>query len=223
MPGFPSEGGSMTRMVLGSASPGRLKLLRQAGIDPMVVVSGVDEDAVIAGRGPGADPGDVVCAVARAKADQVGAILDARVTADCVVIGCDSMLYIDGRLVGKPRSADAARRQWQSMGGRSGQLYTGHCLLRLLEGEVSQHAYESATTTVHFAAPTAADLDAYLDNGEPLAVAGGFTLNGLGGWFVDGIEGDPSNVIGLSLPLTRTLLQHVGLSIAALWAANPIT
>jgi nucleoside triphosphate pyrophosphatase len=223
MPGFPSKGGSVTRIVLASASPGRLKVLRQAGIDPMVVVSGVDEDAVIAGLRPDAAPGDVVCAVARAKADQVEASLDARVAADCVVIGCDSMLYIDGQLVGKPRAADAARRQWRSMGGQSGQLYTGHCLLRRLEGEASQHASQSATTTVHFAVPTVADLEAYLANGEPLAVAGGFTLNGRGGWFVDGIEGDPSNVIGLSLPLTRRLLEHVGLSIAALWAANPVT
>lgn len=213
----------MTRMVLGSASPGRLKLLRQAGIDPMVVVSGVDEEAVVASGRSGASPDDVVCALARAKAEQVGAILDATVASDCVVIGCDSMLYIDGRLVGKPGSADAARSQWRMMGGRSGQLYTGHCLLRLLEGEVSQFASESATATVHFAIPTVADLDAYVANGEPLAVAGGFTLDGLGGWFVDRVEGAPSNVIGLSLPLTRTLLQHLGLSIAALWAANPIT
>ena len=213
----------MTRLVLGSASPGRLKVLRQAGIDPVVVVSGVDEDAVIAGLRPDASPGDVVCAVARAKAEHVGAILDNTVAADCVVIGCDSMLYIDGELVGKPRSADAARSQWRSMGGRSSQLCTGHCLLRLLDGQTSQHASKSATTTVHFAAPAVADLEAYLAYGEPLTVAGGFTLNGLGGWFVDGVEGDPSNVIGLSLPLTRTLLQHVGLSIAALWAANPIT
>src|SRR4051794_25982320 len=98
----------MTRMVLGSASPGRLKVLRQAGIDPMIVVSGVDEDVITAGQRPDASPGDVVSALARAKAEQVGAILDARVAADCVVIGCDSMLFIDGQLVGKPRSADAA-------------------------------------------------------------------------------------------------------------------
>jgi septum formation protein len=127
------------------------------------------------------------------------------------------MLYIDGRLVGKPASADGARSQWQSMRGRSGQLYTGHCLLRLLDGNVTQRASESAFTTVHFAEPTAADLDAYINSGEPLAVAGGFTLDGLGGWFVDRIEGDPSNVIGLSLPLTRSLLQRVGLSVTELW------
>ena len=213
----------MTRVVLGSASPGRLKVLRQAGIDPLVVVSGVDEDAVIAALGPNTSPGDVVRTLSEAKADQVAAILDDAVAADCVVIGCDSMLYIDGRLVGKPASPDAARSQWQSMSGRSGQLYTGHCLLRLHDGTVGQRASESCFTTVHFAKPAAADLDAYIGSGEPLAVAGGFTLDGLGGWFVDRIEGDPSNVIGLSLPLTRSLLQRVGLSVAELWAINSVS
>jgi len=207
----------MTRLVLGSASPGRLTVLRQAGIDPLVVVSGVDEEAVIATLGSDTSPGDVVRALAQAKADQVAARLDAAVATDCVVIGCDSMLYIGGRLVGKPASADAARSQWRSMRGRSGQLYTGHSLLRLLDGNVSQGASESTFTTVHFATPAAAELDAYIGSGEPLAVAGGFTLDGLGGWFVDRIEGDPSNVIGLSLPLTRALLQRVGLSVAELW------
>ena len=207
----------MTRVVLGSASPGRLRVLRQAGIDPLVVISGVDEDAVTAALGPNCSPGDVVRILAQAKADQVAASLDRTVTADCVVIGCDSMLHIDGRLVGKPASADEARSQWQSMGGRSGQLHTGHCLLRLVDGNASQRASESSATTVHFATPTEADLDAYIASGEPVAVAGGFTLDGLGGWFVDRIEGDPSNVIGLSLPLTRSLLQRVGLSVTQLW------
>jgi septum formation protein len=208
----------MTRVVLGSASPGRLKVLRQAGIDPLVVVSGVDEDAVTAALGSNTSPGDVVRILAQAKADQVAAMLDENIAADCVVIGCDSMLYIDGRLVGKPASADEARSQWQSMGGRSGQLYTGHCLLRLVDGTARHRASESSATTVHFAKPAAADLEAYIGSGEPLAVAGGFTLDGLGGWFVDRIEGDPSNVIGLSLPLTARLLQRVGLSVAELWA-----
>jgi septum formation protein len=213
----------MTRLVLGSASPGRLKVLRQAGIDPLVVISGVNEDAVIAALGSDTSPGDVVRSLAEAKAEQVASILDATVAADCVVIGCDSMLAIDGRLVGKPASADAARSQWRSMSGRSGQLYTGHCLLRLLGGKTSQRVAESSVTTVHFATPTTADLEAYLGSGEPFSVAGGFTLDGLGGWFVDRIEGNPSNVIGLSLPLTRALLQRVGLSIAELWAANRVT
>lgn len=206
--------------MLGSASAGRLKVLRQAGIDPLVVVSGVDEDAVIAGLGPDAVPGDVVCELARAKAEQVAAELDSSLAADCVVVGCDSMLYIDGELCGKPRSADAARSQWHLMGSRSARLHTGHCVLRLRDAAITHREIQSACTTVHFAKPTDAELQAYVANGEPLDVAGGFTLDGLGGWFVDRIEGDPSNVIGVSLPLLRSLLGRAGLSVAELWAAN---
>jgi septum formation protein len=201
----------MTRLVLGSASEGRRRVLRQAGVEPSVVVSGVDEDAIVAALGPDAAPGDVVRSLAEAKAEHVVTLLDVAVAADCVVIGCDSMLYLDGRLVGKPASIDAARREWQSMAGRSGQLHTGHCLVRLADGKVTHRAAESFVTTVHFTTPTPAELDAYLSSGESL-----------GGWFVDRIEGDPSNVIGLSLPHTRALLQRVGVSIAELWAANPV-
>ena len=211
----------MTRLVLGSASAGRLRVLLQAGIEPLVAVSGVDEGAVVAALGSDTSPADVVRSLAQAKADQVATVLDPAVAADCVVIGCDSMLYIDGRLAGKPASTDAARREWQAMAGGSGQLHTGHCVVRLRDGDVSQRAAESFVTTVYFGTPTAADLDAYLDSGEPLAVAGAFTLDGLGGWFIDGIEGDPSNVIGLSLPQTRVLLERVGVSVAELWMANP--
>jgi septum formation protein len=210
----------LTRLVLGSASPGRLKVLRQAGVDPLVVVSGVDEDHLSTTLGPDASPGDVVCALAQAKAERVAGVLDSAIAADCVVIGCDSMLYIDGRLCGKPESPEAVVSQWRLMGGRSGQLYTGHCLLRLSDGAVTHREVESSCTTVHFAAPTETDLSAYVGTGEPLHVAGGFTLDGLGGWFVDGIDGDPSNVIGVSLPLLRSLVARVGLSVASLWAAN---
>jgi septum formation protein len=207
----------VTRLVLGSASPGRLKVLRQAGIEPLVRVSGVDEDAVIAELGPNASPAQVVCALAQAKAERVAADLEAAVAADCVVVGCDSMLHIDGRLCGKPATADEARRQWQAIGGRSGQLHTGHAVLRLLDGKPSQQESETATTAVRFGVPTVEELTAYVDSGEPLHVAGGFTIDGLGAWFVDGVDGDPSNVIGLSLPLLRRLLGRVGLSVAALW------
>ncbi|BCO37356.1 septum formation inhibitor Maf [Mycobacterium heckeshornense] len=212
----------MTRLVLGSASPGRLKVLRQAGVEPLIRVSGVDEDALTAELGPNASPAQVVCALARAKAERVANGLHSALAADCVVIGCDSMLHIDGRLCGKPGSADEARRQWQAIGGRSGRLYTGHAVLRLVDGETDGRADEAATTTVHFGMPTPEDVAAYVDSGEPLQVAGGFTIDGLGGWFVDGVDGDPSNVIGLSLPLTRVLLQRVGVSVAALWEANPL-
>jgi len=215
----------MTRLVLGSASTGRLKALRQAGIDPLVVVSGVDEDVVSAGAGADAGPDAVVSVLAQAKAAQVTATLsapDSLVAADCVVIGCDSMLYLDGRLCGKPETIDEAREQWRVMAGRAGQLYTGHCVIRLLDNRIVNREVQTATTTVRFGTPSATDLEAYLADGEPLHVAGGFTLDGLGGWFVDGVDGDPSNVIGLSLPLLRSLLQRMGLSMAALWAANPV-
>lgn len=207
----------MTCVVLGSASTGRLKVLRQAGIEPEVVVSGVDEALVTAGLGADASPDEVVCALATAKAEAVAGRLDGALAADCVVIGCDSMLDVDGRLCGKPQSAEAALNQWRLIGGRSGRLHTGHCLLRLRDGAVTHREVQSACTTVHFAAPDDADLRAYVASGEPLNVAGGFTLDGLGGWFVEGVDGDPSNVIGVSLPLLRSLLRRVGLSVAALW------
>ncbi|BBY22405.1 Maf family protein [Mycobacterium stomatepiae] len=210
----------MTRLVLGSASSGRLKVLRQAGIDPLVVVSGVDEDRLIAGLGPDASPADVVCALARAKAEDVAACLKRPLSADCVVVGCDSMLYLDGRLCGKPESIEAARTLWQSMAGRSGQLYTGHCVIRLQDNDIAHCESETSITTVHFGAPEPDDLEAYLADGESLRVAGGFTLDGLGGWFIDGVDGDPSAVIGIGLPLTRALLRRAGLSIATLWADN---
>jgi septum formation protein len=216
----------MTRLVLGSASPGRLKVLRQAGIDPLVMVSGVDEDAVTAALGPDVTPVDVVRALARAKAEQVTAMLAGPysiVAADCLVIGCDSMLYIDGRLCGKPETVDDARQLWQSMAGRAGQLYTGHCVIRLMDNRIVYRDDETSITTVYFGTPSDADLEAYLVSGESLRVAGGFTLDGLGGWFINGVEGDPSAVVGIGLPLTRLLISRAGLSIAALWAANPLT
>ena len=210
----------MTRVVLASASPGRRKVLRQAGIDPLVIVSGVDEDAVVARLDPDATPGAVTTALAAAKADAVAHVLDPDVAADCVVIGCDSMLYRDGELRGKPSSAAAARTGWQEMGGTSGTLYTGHCVIRLQDNTITYRAADATATTVNFGVPSPADLDAYVASGEPTAVAGGFTLDGLGGWFIDGVDGDPSAVIGIGLPLTRRLLEHVGLSIAELWNAN---
>jgi septum formation protein len=212
----------MTRVVLASASPGRRTVLRQAGIDPVVVVSGVDEDAVVATQGPDAPPGDIANALARAKAEAVVDGLDPALSTDCVVIGCDSMLYIDGTLQGKPESIADARRQWESMGGRSGVLHTGHCVIRLHDGSVTHGESECGCTTVNFATPTDADLTAYLAGGESLRVAGAFTIDGLGGWFIDGIEGDPSNVVGLSLPTVRRLFARTGLSIAELWADNPL-
>jgi septum formation protein len=212
----------MTRVVLASASSGRRMVLRQAGIDPFVLVSGVDEDAVVAAQGPDAAPGDVTNALAAAKAEQVVANLDPALVSDCVVIGCDSMLFIGGALRGKPDSVAGARLQWESMRGRQGVLHSGHCVIRLRDGSVTHRKVESGATTVNFGIPTDDELTAYLASGESLRVAGAFTIDGLGGWFVDGIEGDPSNVIGLSLPTMRRLFARVGLSIAELWADNPL-
>jgi len=212
----------MTRLVLGSASSGRLAVLRGAGIDPLVVVSGVDEDAVMAALPAAAGPDEVTGALAAAKAEQVAAGLETSVSADCVVIGCDSMLYIHGELCGKPPTVDEARTRWRAMAGNSGQLYTGHSLIRLRDNEITHQVTETAVTTVRFGHPDDDDLEAYLASGEPLRVAGGFTLDGLGGWFVDGVDGDPSSVIGISLPMLRRLLRRAGLSVAALWANNPV-
>ena len=212
----------MTRVVLASASPGRRMVLRQAGIDPFVIVSGVDEDAVIAGQGPDAAPGDVANALAAAKSGQVVANLKPSIASDCVVIGCDSMLFIDGALRGKPDSVADARWQWESMRGRQGVLHSGHCVIRLRDGSVTHREVETGATTVNFGKPSDDELTAYLATGESLKVAGAFTIDGLGGWFVEGIEGDPSNVIGLSLPTMRRLFTRVGLSIAGLWADNPL-
>jgi septum formation protein len=212
----------MTRVVLGSASPGRRKVLRQAGIEPLVVVSGVDEDAVVSRLGDAA-PDEVTTALAAAKAAEVAGNLDQAVAADCVVIGCDSMLYCGGELRGKPTSPEDAKRQWQTMAGRTGQLHTGHGVIRLRHNEVVHQSAETMVTAVHFATPSARELDAYIATGEPLNVAGGFTLDGLGGWFIDAVDGDPSSVIGISLPLTRRLFERAGLSIPELWKANPVT
>ena len=159
-------------------------------------------------------------ALAMAKADAVAALLQAGVAIDCVVIGCDSMLYRDGALQGKPATPADALAGWHQMAGKSGQLYTGHCLIRLRDNVVEHRIAESAATTVRFGTPTAQDLAAYIASGEPTSVAGGFTLDGLGGWFIEGVDGDPSSVIGIGLPLVRRLIERAGLSIADLWQGN---
>ena len=208
----------MTHVVLGSASAGRLRVLRQAGIEPLVIVSEVDEDALIDSLDDDTPPEAVVAKLANAKAVAVAAQLPDDVASDCLVLGCDSMLYRDGALCGKPGTAEAARRQWESMAGSSGHLLTGHALLRITEGVIAHTDSETASTTVHFGTPTDDELTAYIDSGEPIHVAGGFTLDGLGGWFIDGIEGDPSNVIGISLPLVQRMARRAGKSITDLWS-----
>ncbi|HEU5475797.1 MAG TPA: Maf family nucleotide pyrophosphatase [Actinophytocola sp.] len=200
------------RLVLASASPARLSVLRAAGVEPVVLVSGVDEDAVAAAL---TDPGpeELVAALAEAKARAVLSRVD---LPDAVVVGCDSMLLFDGAVVGKPGTAEVARKRWAAMAGGTGVLLTGHAVLRP-DGSAVRGASGTERTTVRFGQPTEAELEAYLASGEPLAVAGGFTLDLLGGWFVDGVDGVPSSVIGISLPLTRRLLAEVGVSVVDLW------
>jgi septum formation protein len=202
------------QVILASASPGRLAVLRSAGLDPLVEPSGIDEEALLATLRT-APPAKVVTALACAKAGAVAERTAAAVP-NGIVLGCDSMLLIDGELVGKPGSARAAGERWQAIAGRSGQLLTGHAVLRVTAGSVARVAAH-ASTTVRFGEPTSAELAAYLDSGEPERVAGGFTLDGRGGWFINGVDGDPSNVIGISLPLVRRLLTEVGVVVTDLW------
>ncbi|MGA6208289.1 Maf family protein [Nocardia testacea] len=209
----------MTRLVLASASPARRSVLRAAGIEPLVRVSDVDEDAVAAALPAGTGPREVVVELARAKARAVASTLaDNAPGPDLVVVGCDSMLLIDGRLQGKPHTPEVALARWQAMAGHFADLVTGHCVLRVRDGVVTAEAIDCSATTVHFGKPDPAELDAYIATGEPLQVAGAFTLDGLGGWFVDRIDGDPSSVVGIGLPLLRRLLQEVGVGVAQLWA-----
>ncbi|MFI9269146.1 nucleoside triphosphate pyrophosphatase [Kitasatospora sp. NPDC052896] len=193
-------------LVLASASPARLGLLRQAGLDPRVIVSGVDEDALTA-----TTPAELALVLAEAKATAVAAELaDAE-----LVIGCDSVLELDGRALGKPADAAEALERWRSMRGRSGVLRTGHCVIDTANG---RRASATASTTVHFGTPDDAEVASYVASGEPLQVAGAFTLDGRSAPFVDGIEGDHGNVIGLSLPLLRRLLGELDVRITDLWA-----
>lgn len=216
----------MPRLVLASASPARLSVLRGAGVEPLVQVSDVDEDAIIAELGPDVAPEVVVTTLARAKATDVLRTLTADGHAteghdDLVVIGCDSMLLFDGKLQGKPGTAEVARARWKRMSGHSAELLTGHSILHARGRQIIAQADDHSGTTVRFGTPSDADLEAYLATGEALQVAGAFTLDGLGGWFIDGIEGDPSSVIGIGLPLVRRLLADAGISVADLWSSNP--
>lgn len=207
----------MTTLVLASASPARLATLRAAGIEPTVAVSAVDEPAVLAAAGDVA-PAEAVLLLARAKARDV-----APGHAGALVLGCDSMLEIDGRVLGKPTDAAEAVDRWRAMRGRSGRLHSGHWLVDRRAEAADRAAEDGATSTtvVHFADVSDAEIDAYVATGEPLWVAGAFTIDGLGGPFITGIEGDHHGVVGLSLPLLRTLLASRGVPITDLWTRLP--
>jgi septum formation protein len=186
------------RFVLASASPARLATLRRAGVEPEVVVSGVDEDGVTADG-----TAELVVRLAELKARAVaGTVGD-----DALVLGCDSLLDLDGRALGKPGTVGAAAQRWREMRGRCGTLHTGHVLI---DTAVGRNATRSVATSVQFAEVTDAEIDAYCSTGEPTAVAGAFTIDGLGGWFVERLDGDPHNVVGVSLPVVRAMLRELG-------------
>jgi septum formation protein len=189
--------------VLASASPARLRLLRDAGLSPDVVVSGVDEDGVTG------TAREVVLELATRKAQAVACGVD-----DALVVGCDSLLELDGQVLGKPATEAEAVARWQAMRGRSGTLHTGHCVVDTATGA---SAGDVCSTLVRFGTPSDAEIQAYVATGEPLQVAGAFTLDGRSAPFLDGIDGDAGNVIGLSLPLLRALLAKLDVSLVELW------
>lgn len=205
-------------LILASASPARLGLLRAAGLAPQVMVSGVAEDGI-----DGLEPPEAVRALAVRKAvavvDRLAAGPDAtaeRPPAGALVVGCDSMLAVAGELRGKPASAGEAVRWWRSQRGTAGTLLTGHAVVDTAMG---RQAAGVAQTVIRFGRPTDAEIDAYVASGEPLRVAGAFTIDGRSAPFVDGIDGDHGTVLGLSLPLLRRLLAELGVGIVDLWAA----
>ena len=201
-------------MVLASASPARLATLRAAGVEPLVIVSGVDESQVV-----DRPPADLALRLAELKCAAVARLVAQREDLPgALVLGCDSVLELDGDALGKPHDEHEARARWRAMRGRSGVLHTGHALHDVAVGRV---AAATASTVVHFAAVDDEEIDAYVATGEPLHVAGAFTIDGLGGAFVTRIEGDHHNVVGLSLPLLRDLLAELGHSWTDLWNPAP--
>lgn len=201
----------MIRLVLASASPSRKKVLADAGIAAIVQVSNVDEDELTAALGDIA-PADLALTLAQAKARDVAAHFT---TNDDLVVGCDSVFELDGVAFGKPLTPEVAFERITALSGRSGFLHTGHCLIR---GE--QEVARTRSTSVEFAVMQPHEIAAYIATGEPLNVAGGFTLDGLAGPYVQGIVGDPSNVIGISLPTLRELAGDLGVTWSDLWAST---
>jgi septum formation protein len=204
-----TPGAGPFRLVLASTSRARAALLTQAGIEHALEASGVDESGFYAPT-----PEGLVSLLADAKARAVAAR-----EMDALVLGCDSVLSIDGRVLGKPATAEAAREHWSRIAGRTATLLTGHALLRVERGVITARAADVAKTDVHVGRPTPSEIEAYVATDEPLASAGAFTLEGLSAPFIDAISGSPSNVIGLCLPTLARLARELGISIVQLWKA----
>lgn len=208
----------MTRLVLASTSPARLSLLRAGGIEPITISPGVDEEAVAAraaSMGLIANAQDMVLVLAKAKAEAVVSHPDAQ---NAIIIGCDSALEFGGKTLGKPHLPEVAAARWRELRGNSGVLHSGHWLIDNRTGATMPPATgKTSSTTVHFADISDAEIDAYVATGEPLQVAGAFTVDSLGGAFVSRIEGDTHTVIGLSLPTLRELSQVLGVEYTSYW------
>jgi len=210
-------------LVLGSASPARLATLQRAGVEPYVLVSAVDEGSVVkeaVSRFGEIAPEDVALVLARAKCETVTELLAGQACpqdapSNSLVLGCDSVLEINGQVHGKPADNIEAIARWKAMRGTSGVLHTAHWLIDDRDpedGGTGATMGAVASTVVHFAKVSDDEIARYVASGEPLQVAGAFTIDGLGGPFISGIEGDHHNVVGLSLPLLREMLSEVNVS-----------
>ncbi len=205
------------RLYLASTSPARLATLRAVGIEPVPVPSHVDEDAVAAAAGP-QDPAAFVTLLARAKAEAVAERLVDEGGLDGLVLGGDSAFEVDGVVHGKPHLPETARERWRAQRGGSGVLHSGHWLIDARGGLLGRSVGGATSAVVHFASDiTDAEIDAYIATGEPLEVAGAFTIDSKGAGFIDRIEGDPHTVVGLSVPFLRTLVRSLGVEWTDLW------
>lgn len=211
------------RVCLASTSPARLMLLRQAGIEPLTQSPDVDEDAVAAAaaaeRGSDLPPAELVLLLARAKAAAVAHELATIGEFDGIVIGGDSMFEIGGRVYGKPYTPEEATRRWHEMRGTTGILHSGHSVFRVSPGAAPVEATATADASVTFADDiTDTEIAAYVASGEPLHVAGAFTVDSLGGAFITRVDGDPSTVVGMSLSTVRRLASDLGVAWTDLWS-----
>jgi len=215
------------RVFLASTSPARLALLRQSGIEPLCLAPDVDEDAVAAAEaarlGRALAPDEVVLLLGRAKAAEVAArIHDEHPRFEGIVIGGDSMFELDGAVHGKPYEPERATARWRAMRGRTGVLHSGHSVIRITPDAPPREVHAVAEAAVTFAADVDdAEIDAYVATGEPLLVAGAFTVDSLGGAFIERVDGDPSTVVGMSLSTLRHLAGRLGIRWTDLWNAVP--